>query len=360
MALKSKRNFKTVLGAAHLALTAKKGESLLVTNIMVYEPTAHYVTVWIEKTTVGFFRVASLLGNHLQIPRGQAYHSHDLLTGATAAAANENGALAADGGGTEMVAPRMPKTAASTRYSRFIQDGVSSSVGAETILQYLWSKNLFSGYPVESGQTFLVELATAATAVKVVEYDIYDEADMKSDMPNGSKGSIQTYVSYGDTGAVLQAQINELLDHPNNTPEFPGFPFGVVVPSGKLIEIIGILASDVSPAANAAGANTSTQFLMMMKGNDFLFDEDLRGLLYWAPFLDSIGHENMIGEGYAVGGNYTQCDRREPVMFDPPLTFKAGEKLNVSWRTLITGAGAAISQELQEVGFILRMSPLAG
>jgi len=359
MALRSIRNFKTVLGAAHLALEAKKGQSFLVKNVMVYEPTAHYVTVMIEKTTVGFFRVASLLGNHLQIPHGRAYHSHSILSGPTAVAVMANGALRTDAGGSEMANSRLPETPINTTLVRAVMIAQSASCGAETILQYLARKGKFSGYPVESGQTFLVELATGATAVKIVEYDIYDEEDMKSDMENGSRSNVSTYIAYGDTGANLQAQIDEVLDECNNPPEFHNFPFGPDVPSDKKIEVLGILASDVSPAANAAANCTQTRYLKLMRGKEFLFDEDHNGLLYYSPFPDSLGHENMIAEGYAVGGNYTQCDRREPIIFDPPLVFNAGEKLTVMWNTIIAGAGAVISQELQEVGFILKISPLA-
>ena len=359
MALISKRNFKTVLGAAHLSLTAKKGESLLVKNVMVYEPTAHYVSLMIEKTTVGFFRVASLLGNHLQIPFGRAYHSHDLQTTATGVIPIAGNAARVQNAGAIETPMLLTVGVASTTYQRMMNEARGSSVGSETILQYLAKLGLFNGYPVESGQTFLIELATGATAVKMVEYEIYDEADMKADMPNGSKSSESVYISYGDHGAVIQAQINPALATPNNTPEFPDFPFGEAVPSGKKIDLLGILASDVAPAANVAANATETQFLKLMKGTDFLFDEDLRGLLYWAPFLDSLGNQDMIGEGYAVGGNYTQCDRRYPFMFDPALTFKEGEQLFVAWQTLITGAGAAISRELHEVGFILRMSNMS-
>jgi hypothetical protein len=360
MALISKRNFKTVLGAAHLTLTAKKGESLLVKNVMVYEPTANYVSLYIEKTTVGFFRVASLLGNHLQIPYGRALHSHSILSGPTAVAVMANGALRVNAGGTEMANSRLPETPINTTLVRAMIPFAGASVGSETILQYLERAGQFHGYPVESGQTFAVELATGGTAVKIVEYDLFDEADMKADMPNGSKGSMQEYISYGDFGAVIQAQVNPILGQSNNPPEFPDFPFGALVPADRKVELIGILASDVSPALNAAANSTSTRYLRLMRGNQFLFDEDHNGLLYDSPFADSLGNENMIAEGYSVGGNYTQCDRRAPLMFDPPLVFNAGESLTVMWNTAITGAGAAISQELQEVAFILRMSSMAG
>lgn len=359
MALISKRNFKTVLGAAHLALTAKKGESLMVKNVMVYEPTAAYVSIYIEKTTVGFFRVASLLGNHLQIPYGRAYHSHDLRTTATGVIAIAGNAARVQNAGAVETPMLLTVGVASTTYQRMMNVAQSASVGGETILQYLARMGQFEGYPVESGQTFAVELATGATAVKIVEYDLYDEADMKADMANGSKSNVSTYISYGDLGANIQAQINPILAQSNNPPEFPDFPYGALVPADRKVEVIGILATDVSPAANVAANSTSTRYLRMMRGNEFLFDEDHNGLLYNSPFADSLGGENMIAEGYSVGGNYTQVDRRIPVMFDPPLVFKAGEALTVMWNTAITGAGAAISQELQEVAFILRMSPQA-
>jgi hypothetical protein len=345
------------LGAADLELEAKKGESFLVTNIMIYEPTAVYANVMIEKTTVGFFRVASLLGNHLQIPHGRAYHSHNITSGSTAVAVMANGALREDAGGTEIATSRLAETPIDTTLVRAMNIAQSSSYNAKTILQYLREKGMFTGFPVESGQTFLIELITGATAVKIVEYDVYDQDDMKAEMDNGSKSDVAVYLSYGDFGADIQAQVNPVLEQSNNPPEFPDFPFGDIVPAGRKIEVLGICASDVSPAANVAGTATQTEYLRLWRGSKFLLDEDHNGLLYYSPFLDALGHEDMVAEGYSVGGNYTQCDRRDPLMFDPPLVFNAGEKMTVQWHTVIAGAGAAISQELQEVAFILKISP---
>ena len=358
MPIKSRRNFKTVLGAADLELVAKKGESLLVRNVMIYEPVANYAHLMIGKTSVGFFRVASLLGNHLQIPFGRAYHSHDFRSGSTAVGAYVNGALLEDAGNVENANMRISNLAADTTVQRMVQIARSSSVKSQTILQYLSEKGLFAGYPVESGETFYVLECDDAASVKIVEYDIYDEPDITSIMPNGSKATEFIYISYGDTGANIQAQINPTLNQSNNPPEFPDFPFGEVVPSGQKMEILGILASDVAPAANNGANATQTEYLRIMQGREFLFDEDHNGLLYYAPFATSVGNENMIAEGYAVGGNLTQCDRRDPLMFDPPLVFTEGEEITVQWHTVITGAGAAISEELQEVAFILRMSPI--
>jgi len=95
-----------------------------------------------------------------------------------------------------------------------------------------------------------------------------------------------------------------------------------------------------------------------MRGREILFDEDHNGLLYFANFPDDVGGMNMIAEGYAVGGNYTQCDRKQPHMFEPPVEFAQGEELSVTWHCVVAGAGVAITQELQEVGLILRLKPM--
>lgn len=358
MGLRSKRNFKTVLGAADLTLQAKTGESLLVKDVRIYEPTAVYANFLIERTSVGFFRVASLLGNHLHFLPGRAAHAHNMTMGSTAAAATGNGALAENAGGTELANIRISESAADDVIVRPMNLAHIPSSGQETILAYLGKKGIFKGYPVDEGETFTVELCTGATAVKVVEYEIWDAGDKKNTDENGSKSSAYMYLSYGDSGANIQAVADNVLGESNNPAEYPDFPFGAVVPSGHKIELLGILASDVSPAANAAAACTQTDYLKFMHGREILFDEDHNGLLYYSPFADALANMDMIAEGYSVGGNFTQCDMKEPHMFDPAIIFAEGDELVVSWHVIIVGAGAAISQELQEVSLILRISPM--
>jgi len=229
----------------------------------------------------------------------------------------------------------------------------------ETLLGYLGKKGMFKGFPVAEGETFTIELCTDATSVKMVEYEIHDAGDIVNTMENGSKGESFMYVNYGDTGAVLQAIADMVLGQTNNPTEYPNFPFGGLVPSGSKMELIGILASDISPALNTATPYTYTQYLKFMKGNKILFDEDHNGLLYYQPDTTPPGAVNLIGEGYAVGGNFTQCDIKQPHMFDPPIVFNQGEELSVAWHVVFDGVGIAITQELQEVGLILRISPMS-
>ncbi len=358
MAIKSRRNFKTVVGAADLTLTANPGESIMVRDVRIFSPTIVYANFLIQRTSVGFFRVASLLGNHLHFAPGRAAHSHDWYFGTVEATMGDAGAFIENAGEVD-TAVALTQAVADTNYSRVPHMSHTPSTGLESILSFLGKEGVFNGYPVAEGEIFTVDLITGATAIKVVEYDIYDAADINNKMENGSKSDSFMYINYGDTGAVLQAVAETVLGETNNPTEYPNFPFGGVVPSGQKMELIGVLASDVAPAANVTGTATYTDYLKFMRGRTVLFDEDHNGLLYMARFLDPPGAVNMIGEGYAVGGGFNQCDVKKPLMFDPAITFNEGEELSVSWHVVIEGAGSPITEELQEIGLILRISPMA-
>ncbi len=357
MAIKSRRNFKTVLGTADLTLEAKTGESLLIKDVRIFEPTAVYANFLTQRTSVGFFRVASLLGNHLHFHPGRAAHSHDMYHGTVVAAIAAAGAVLENAGEVDTVM-ETPGAVADTNYLRVPQMSHTPSSFKDTILSYLGRIGMFKGFPVAEGEIFTIQLCTGATAVKVVEYEIHEAGDMTSEMENGSNSTSYMFINYGDSGANIQAVADIVLNTTNNPTEYPGFPFADDVPAGKKMELIGILASDIAPAANVTGTATYTDYLKFMKGREVLFDEDHNGLLYLARFLDPPGAVNMIGEGFGVGGNFSQCDIKQPHVFDPPIVFNEGEELSVAWHVVIEGAGSPISQELQEVGLILRLSPM--
>lgn len=358
MAIKSKKNFKVVRGAADLALQANTGESLLIRDVKIYSAAISYANFIIGKTSVGYYRVGGLLGNHLHFHPGRSEHSHNITTEDNFASNGSTlGYLRLNAGG-ELTAIWMEDVDRDTTYYRAMNVARDSDSKQKTLLAYLGELGIFRGFPVAEGETFTVDLITGANDVKMVEYEIHDAGDITNVMENGSKAESYMYVNYGGTGAVLQAVAETVLGVTNNPAEYPNFPFGEDVPSGKKMEVLGVLASDVAPAGNAAALCTYTDYLKFMRGRVVLFDEDHNGLLYYAYFPDDIGGMNMIAEGFAVGGNFTQCDRKEPLMFDPPLTFTEGEDLMIAWHVVHAGAGVAISEELQEVGIILRLSPM--
>ncbi len=357
MAIKSRKNYKTELGALDLTLTAKPGESLLIKDVKIYSEAIVYANFLIGKASVGYYRVGQVLGNHLHFHSGRAAHSHDWMGGGNVASIGDVGSFVQNAGlaNTVMAIATM---ANNTLVPRVAQMTHTPSSSKQTLLSYLMGLGIFKGFPVAEGETFTIDLITGANDVKMVEYEIYESGDITNVMENGSKSDNYMYISYGDTGDNIQAVADNILNQSNNPAEYPDFPFGADVPSGHKIELFGILASDVAPAANVTGAATYTDYLKLMRGRDILFDDDHNGLLYLAPYVDPPGAVNMIAEGYSVGGNFTQCDLKKPIMFDPPIVFNEGEEITMSWHVVIDTGGAAISQALQEVGMILRISPL--
>jgi len=312
--LLSKRNFKTQLGNTDLELEAKTGQGLMIKNIMIFDPTLNYITVSISKTTVGYFRVGGGLGNHLSFHVGSFKSCYPI--------------------------------------------DYFGHVNQHTILFYLSKLGLFTGYPVASGEKFLITGAKKSTSVQCVEYEIWDSADITPEMENGSKSTSYLYVNYGQTGASVSTPSDVILDTPNNPAEFPDFPYGNIVPANRNIELHGILASDVNYKTGAT-AFLYTQFLKFMQGKTFLFDDDKQGLLYSAPYNAGSTGTHFVGLGNSFGGNYSNIDLRNPFMFDPPLIFPQGQELTISWKFCKEGAGGTITTEYQEIGLILKMVPIS-
>ncbi|MBA7524615.1 hypothetical protein ES705_16756 [subsurface metagenome] len=311
----SKTNFKTVIGNTDLELEAKTGQGLLIKNIMIFDATLDYITVSISKTTVGYFRVGGGLGSHLSFHLGRAWHEN-IRT-------------------------------------------VPGNINQTTLLSYLFKLGLFTGYPVASGEKFLITGAKKDESIQCIEYEIWEEADITPEMENGSKSTSFLYVNYGRSPTTINVETDVLLNTTNNPAEFPDFPFGNIVPSARNIELHGILASDVKPGSMDPNKWTNTKFLKFMQGKVFLFDDDRYGLLYLSPSGAPPMALADVGEGTAVGGNYSDIDLKYPFMFDPPLLFPQGQELTIYWQCEKTAAGVPISLELQEIGLILKMTPAA-
>ncbi len=311
----SKRNFKTVYGNNDLELEAKTGQGLVIKNILIFDPTSNYITVSISKTTVGYFRVGGVLGSHLSFHIGSVYEP--------------------------------------------VFDTYTGRINQTTLLEYLSKLGLFAGYPIASGEKFLITGAKKATSIQTIEYEIWEEADITPEMENGSKSTSFLYVNYGRSPSTINVETDVLLDTTNNPKEFPDFPYGNIVPAGRNIELHGILASDVMPKTWFPGDRTFTQFLKFMQGKVFLFDEDRQGLTYYAGPGPPAMAPDSVAEGNSLGGNYSNIDMKYPLMFDPPLMFPQGQELTIYWKCGILGTGTAISTALQEIGLILKMTPIS-
>ena len=294
MAIKARDQIKWTDNDKTLELEADTGEAFIVKDIRCFPVSGGYLTVSIDKTTVGYFRIDNgNLGNHL----------HFMLA-----------------------------------------DDVKL-----TLLGYLWSKGIFKGYPVGEGQKLV--LSTNSNTSMVIQYDIYEPGDISPDMENGSEAKEYLLINYGRKAASgsLTDGDNELV-YSILPSEFPDFPFGGDVPAKTAIEIYGILASDVGKTSGGGANKQKTAYIKLVKEREVLFDEDKRGIIMYG--YCSTGDGTQIGAGNTVVGNYSDTDRRLPLMFSTPLRFESGEELSVILSTIVLTGSINIPVDLGEIAFI--------
>ena len=294
MAIKARDQLKWSGAVSELELEADTGEAFLVKDIFVDGLADTYTTVSIDKTTVGYFRTdAGNLGNHLHWR---------------------------------------------------LEDSEK-----KTLLGYLMDKGIFKGFPVAEGQSITVNVGSN-TVIGIV-YDIYDVADITSDMENGSEAKEYMLINYGrkaSTGNLANGD-NEYV-YTKLPSEFPDFPFGKDVPAKTTIDIYGILATDVGRVSSSGSNKQKTKYIKLIKEREVLFDEDKRGLLLQGHLGTSDNY--YVGEGFSVVGNYTDIDKRLPLLFSEPLSFSSGEELSVVVNTSVDLGSANIPVAFGEVAFI--------
>jgi len=315
MPLKEPLMVKTVEGNTDLKLEAKPGQSLLIKGIKIYNPASNYATLYIEKTTVGFFRVGGTLGNQLAFTKGQVEYQNDY-----GSAANRY------------------------RVEKFGQE--------VNLLDFLIQKGFMKGYPVEEGQTFKISGVAQSGAVQQVIYQIYDAGDMKRDMPNGSAASEYLYINYIRPSSAINKTGDTLYSVSQSPAEFPAFPAGVDVPAKHEISILGICASDFAPNENDGTNYILTKYIKMVRGREVLFDEDKQGIPVIATSSTVNGSEDIVGGGISLPGQCSDVDKRLPYIFPEPLVFTSGEELNIYLTTSKTGTGQNIAVNEAEIGLI--------
>lgn len=306
MALRNANMIKTVVGPGPLTLQAVPKTSLKVKKIFVESTSANFVTVKIDKTTVGYFRVSQVYGNHLFFPVNNA------------------------------------------------ADGSMHHARIQNLLNSLYDAGIFSGYPVGEGQTFIIESTGGATDVKSVLYDEYDAGDIKPEDENGTNSKDYLYVNYGQTGSVIDAGGDFLYTKSLNPVEFPAFPFGADVPSKTRIELYGICGKEVGVRNATPATAIYTRFLKLVKEREVLFDTDRNGLIF--DFSSVSGGAGIkIAGGRSIIGDLSSVDSRMPYMFPEPLIFDSGEELNIYVTVTEAIDGSSIPLDYQTIGLIMKV-----
>ena len=353
MALKQPFALKTVIGDDPPELKADSGEAFLIKDILIWRATSSYITVRIEKSTIGYFRIKGPYGSHQEFRRGAAQHSHTIRVD----------------GGAPGITTREARIRDTTGRNRAFTIGIHDTLSADvqdetealmfsgyhhapTLLGYLGEKGIFKGFPVAEGQTFRIEGMERADSVTLIIYEIYEPGDISPDQENGSMSKEYFFLNYGTTGASITAPGDALYDTPVSPAEFPDFPFGKVVPAKYEIDIMGICGSPRAPAENETGNYIYTKFIKLVKEREVLFDEDRNGILFMDNIVNNESQIDRTADGYSLIGNLSAYDNNPPLMFPVPLTFLPGDELNIYLTTEGLGTYGTIEASEQEITLI--------
>lgn len=257
-------------------LIAPAGQSLRIKHIeAIASDNDTYLTLQVDRVTVGYYRLKGLSGNHLDT----------LMPGAL----------------------------------RF------------NLMEWLNKRGNDVSIPVAEGQTFTVS-RYAETGYVIVVFDRYDAGDILATMPNGSAANEYIFMQYMNIVTGIAVSGDALFDAALSPAEFPDFPCGKSVPANHKITMLGLVGSPWIDGASGPKGFTTTH-IKVVREREVLFDEDRVGLPF--RFADYAGSGNfyaargsVIGAGHhQIGGSYDATG--EPLMFDPPLVFEAGVELNI-------------------------------
>lgn len=267
---------KLFTGATSGDLEAYAGESLIIKRIECFQDDGDtYLTAKTDRVTVGFYRVQGKSAGHINTTQA------DVL--------------------------------------KF------------NIMEFLNKQGVNVSLPVAEGQTFSWTTTAAVNAVMII-YDRYDAGDILNTAPNGSEAKQYVFMQYMNIGTPLTVSGDALFDVSLSPSEFPDFPCGKVVPPRYTITLLGLIGCPWCDGQDTE-IGFYTTHIKLIKDRKTLFDRDRNGLPFKAARISA--DTTRYGADYTVIGagkmtfNQAQDPAGEPLMFDPPLVFNAGDELNI-------------------------------
>lgn len=275
--LKQSNCVKRITASGGGDLRAEAGNSLLVKSIYCYPSASDtYLTLRVDRKTVGFYRVKGRAGNQLPMP---------------------------------------------------ILQGIGRN-----IMDYLRAQGINVTIPIAEGQILTVSRYDETGDVVVI-FDRYSAGDITAERVNGTNSREYLFLQYMDCSSEVTASGDILLDTSLSPAEYPKFPCDADVPAKTKIDLLGFVGSPLGNAGNIDNYIRTTH-LKLIKERETLFDEDRLGLPFRAVGFDSIGM-NYMSEFSLIGSPNTpdlcvpNLGIGEPLLFEPVLSFLSGEELQI-------------------------------
>lgn len=225
------------------------------------------------------------------------------------------------------------------------------------LMEFLESKGINVAIPVAEGQVFSFT-TTATVDVVIVIFDRYDAGDIKKTDPNGTEAKAYTFVQYMNINTGRATDGDALFDTADSPSEFPDFPCGKVVPANHRISILGFIGCPWRDG-QADSKGLYTTHIKLVRNREVLFDEDRGGIPFKAYMITGTSllyaaRETLIGAGVRDLGSTTGAPG-DPLIFDPPLVFVAGEELNVSAVVKAYGSSPVWTPLVADLAAILKV-----
>jgi hypothetical protein len=296
MALIQADNNVIFLNTSTFTLTPPINQSYKVKYIQVYGVSPNYLKLYINKTSIGYWRVGTSLGSHLY-----------------------------------------PE---------------SLSMSKRNLMHQLYLDNLFSGYPVVAGQNFVGTVDQGTASYIAVYFDVYDAGDLHTTDPNGTDATEYQYLQYIRASTVTSNN-NSIYDTQMTPLEFPAFPIsGNVVPAGMSITLYGIAGTPVSQTGSTGSQGQYTEYLKLILERAILYDPNKNGLNFYSVGLSGTASTQTLG-GITEIGNQSNLDQTSYYRFDNPLTFTQGQELDIYLITGYSTTNYTLSAQQTEIALIL-------
>jgi len=278
-----RQSFQTVeFAASGDRVTPDAGQAWRVRDLVAYNPTAgEYIDVVLEERTTGRFRVLGKGGN--TIPYPSAYDA-DFYMGAE---------------------------------RRF--------------LPYMRARGFDLSIPVPAEHRLLIEWPDATVDHVIAQVEVYDEADVRADEPNGPNSSIRRFISHGHNADAFAGTADAPIsldgaDMPAGMPEWPWNGDGV--PAGQRFKVYGIVGCPASFSKATSTATGYTDRVQAYVRGTPLFGEDREGL----PFVaggSNTSESTTYDISYSLIGPHSDTLAMPMLWFGEPLVFEEGEELNL-------------------------------
>jgi len=287
MAIKEKGRIIRMSASGGDTLQARPGQGLVLRDVMC-APSSNdtYLTLQVQGTTVGKFRVKGMTGN------------------------------------------RLPYRALKATYV-YEQNDISLFRKAARMVIPL-------DIPVAEGETLTLSRYAEAGDVTLI-YDVLDPGDVSPEAMNGSRSKTRRYVHGAQPAAAVTATPAALATSLIWTGG-PAWPFdGSAVPENTRFRIHAILASPVAKG-NGTTNKGYTTFLQMIRNNQVLFDDDASGLPLLGDVSVTAATADYTPKASVIGPETAEYPY--PGLWLPePLEFGPGEILLTN--LLTTGAAAS-------------------